>query len=308
MTTIFFSIIIPTYNRAYLLRKAIESVLAQTFSDWELLIVDDGSTDNTKEVVQSYAAKDARIKYIYQKNSERSAARNKGIQKAVGDYICFLDSDDYYLQERLQQLADYLAETKQSTGFFFTGLLVEQSPNEFTRVDFLQDNQSVYDFIATHPIHCQQVCISSNILKQIPFDERFSIGEDSELWLRICNVSSPLYIENQFTVVVVEHEDRSVNLKKYNSALKQLETIRFMLAPNHPGNKVSPQIKKQLLGTCYFSIAKYHIYHSSRVAAIRYMILSLTSDIRSPQWKFRLNILYKLITFSSLRFLRRFVG
>ena len=96
----FYSVIIPTYNRAKLISEAIKSVLEQTFKDWELIIVDDGSTDNTKETVQKFY--DERIKYHYQENQERSAARNTGIDLATGDYLCFLDSDDYYLENHLQ--------------------------------------------------------------------------------------------------------------------------------------------------------------------------------------------------------------
>ena len=95
----FFSVIIPTYNRAGLIGKAIDSVLAQTFADWELLIIDDGSTDNTRQIVEAYT--DRRVKYIYQENAERSAARNNGVAQAAGKYICFLDSDDYCLPDRL---------------------------------------------------------------------------------------------------------------------------------------------------------------------------------------------------------------
>src|ERR1035437_3389515 len=94
-----FSIILPTFNRAHMLSKAIESVLSQSFVNWELLIVDDGSTDNTALLVSNYT--DVRIQYIYQQNQERSAARNNGIVKAKGQYICFLDSDDYFREDHL---------------------------------------------------------------------------------------------------------------------------------------------------------------------------------------------------------------
>jgi len=97
----FFSIIVPTYNRAHLISKAIESVIAQSFVNWELIIVDDGSTDKTMDLIASYQEKDTRIRYIYQENAERSAARNNGIDHAKGEYICFLDSDDYYLKKNL---------------------------------------------------------------------------------------------------------------------------------------------------------------------------------------------------------------
>jgi len=87
------SIIIPTYNRAKFLPRAINSVLRQTYRDWELIIVDDGSTDNTKEVVQPYL-EDKRIQYYYKKNSGAAASRNFGVNKAKFKWITFLDSDD----------------------------------------------------------------------------------------------------------------------------------------------------------------------------------------------------------------------
>ena len=97
--TVFFSIIIPTYNRAHVLAKAIESVINQRYTNWELIIIDDGSNDNTREVVQQF--NDPRINYVYQENTERSQARNNGIKLAKGLYICFLDSDDEYCDNHL---------------------------------------------------------------------------------------------------------------------------------------------------------------------------------------------------------------
>jgi len=92
------SIIIPTYNRARFVTKAIDSVLAQTYTDYELIVVDDGSTDGTKEALQPYMN---RIRYIYQENSGVSAARNRGIIEAKGKWIAFLDSDDEWLPDNL---------------------------------------------------------------------------------------------------------------------------------------------------------------------------------------------------------------
>ena len=102
----FFSIIVPTYNRAQNIKGAIESVLLQTYTSWELIIIDDGSTDHTKEVISKFT--DTRINYIYQKNQERSCARNNGIKVAKGQYICFLDSDDFYLANHLQSFLTHI--------------------------------------------------------------------------------------------------------------------------------------------------------------------------------------------------------
>jgi glycosyltransferase involved in cell wall biosynthesis len=93
------SVIIPTYNRADLLSRAIKSVIAQTYTNWELLVVDDGSTDNTKEVVKEFIKKDKRIKYLWEPNSgSPSKPRNFVAKNAKGEYIAFLDSDDEWSQ------------------------------------------------------------------------------------------------------------------------------------------------------------------------------------------------------------------
>jgi len=89
------SIIIPTYNRTNMVKEAIQSVLEQTYTDYEIIVVDDGSTDNTRETVTALSDK---IIYIYQQNQGRSYARNHGISLAKGDYIAFLDSDDFTCQ------------------------------------------------------------------------------------------------------------------------------------------------------------------------------------------------------------------
>src|SRR5688572_21324050 len=107
----FFSIIIPTYNRADRIAATIHSILAQTFRDFEILIVDDGSTDNTKQVV--YGFTDNRIKYHRKKNEERGAARNAGISMSEGEYITFIDSDDIFYEDHLtvaKQFIDQHAE------------------------------------------------------------------------------------------------------------------------------------------------------------------------------------------------------
>ena len=90
------SIIIPAYNAADYLAQTIESVLNQTYSDFELILIDDGSTDRTREIIKDYQCKDARIKYFYKENGGVSSARNLGLQKATGDFVSFLDSDDLW--------------------------------------------------------------------------------------------------------------------------------------------------------------------------------------------------------------------
>ena len=94
------SVIIPTYNRADMVGDAIQSVIDQTYHSWELIIVDDGSQDNTSEVVAQFS--DPRIRYIYQENKKLPAARNTGIRASSGEYLVFLDSDDLFMPDKLR--------------------------------------------------------------------------------------------------------------------------------------------------------------------------------------------------------------
>lgn len=98
------SIIIPTYNRAYCIRRSIDSILAQTYKDFELIIVDDGSTDETEQIIAEYISSNPAIRYIKTpSNGGVSAARNLGMKEALGEYIAFQDSDDYWLPDKLEK-------------------------------------------------------------------------------------------------------------------------------------------------------------------------------------------------------------
>jgi glycosyltransferase involved in cell wall biosynthesis len=100
------SIVIPSYNQAKYIAYNLDSILAQTYSNFEVIFIDDGSKDNTAEILKNYTEKDSRIKYFYQNNSERAVARSHGISKANGKYICLVDSDDTWLPHKLEtQLA-----------------------------------------------------------------------------------------------------------------------------------------------------------------------------------------------------------
>src|SRR4051794_33477996 len=96
MSTSTVSVVIPTFNRAYCLRRAIDSALGQTWSDLEVVIIDDGSTDDTRQVIDDSHRADGRVKYHYQDNGGVVAARNRGLALAAGGYVALLDSDDIW--------------------------------------------------------------------------------------------------------------------------------------------------------------------------------------------------------------------
>jgi glycosyltransferase involved in cell wall biosynthesis len=132
-----FSVVIPTYNRADFIGIAIKSVVNQSFRNWELIVVDDGSTDNTREVVYSF--KDDRIKYHFQENQELNAARNKGIMLAKGDFITFLDDDDYYLSDYLSQSKTLIDDNGFKTGIYRSGVIIHSEGKEIKGPKYSSD-------------------------------------------------------------------------------------------------------------------------------------------------------------------------
>ncbi len=212
----FFSVIIPTFNRADFLSQTIQSVINQKFQNWECIIVDDGSTDNTKEVVNSF--NDSRIKYFYKKNEERSIARNYGIQQARGQYICFLDSDDLYYPNHLSSLFTKIEGESFPVAILNTGMN-EKRGNEIIKRPVYKES----DF--SHPIYfiwkkfilINSICVHREILKHHKFPTNFSVWEDTHLWLRIA-AQYPFYQIEEVTTQWNVHEAGTVEraFKKVN--------------------------------------------------------------------------------------------
>jgi len=285
-----------------MLPKAIESVLAQTYTDWELLIIDDGSNDNTKEVVELY--RDERIRYIWQENLERSAARNNGIKNAFGKYICFLDSDDYYLSNRLQLLFNSINQLREPIAMLYTGICFENDNVTTPRAELKNNFSNKFDFIIKAIIGVPQVCIASEILKKHKFNSAFHIGEDMELYIRIVDEFPVIYLENQFTVVATDHEGRSVNEKKHNPGKEQQLLLKFIFKKGHPGYSVSGKIKKERISDTYFSISRHYIYNKNRTLAINNLILSVLENARHPQTKHKLYLILKLLIGKKTEYLK----
>lgn len=286
----FFTIVIPTYNRVHLLSKAIESVIAQTYSNWELIVVDDGSTDSTQQLISKFSKNDNRIRYIYQENAERSAARNNGILHAKGEFVCFLDSDDYYLPNHLNNLKDKIID---KSYVYYTGLAVEKEGMISNRIEWVVDGLRQFDDLCMSTIHSQQVCIPLDVAKQFSFNKSIRIGEDLELWIRINEIFPFKYIENSYQVVVLEHDDRSINVR-YNTGAEQLKTYQYIFSKSHPGFSINLDVKQKLLSASHFAIFKYWFHKKNRVKSIYSLIKSIVADPASIQTKFKINLLLQI--------------
>ena len=181
------SVIIPTYNRTALLPRAIRSVLNQSFQDFELIIVNDGSTDNTEEVVKSF--EDNKIRYIrHEKNRGGSAARNTGIKAAQGQYIGLLDDDDEWLPEKLEKQINKFQGLSEGYGVVYSGFsYVYEKKGEIisNNVPMLRGN--VYDSLIKGCILGSPTPVIKKICFQKAgfFDETLPSCQDWDMWIRI---------------------------------------------------------------------------------------------------------------------------
>ncbi len=253
----FFSVVIPAYNRADFLLIATLSLQQQSFPDWEVIIIDDGSTDHTSKVCQRLLEKDGRIKYHYQKNQERSAARNKGIHLSQGEYICFLDSDDYYLPQHLEIFHTKIIEQKRPKAFLYSKA-VAYIRKEYHKGKTLMSGKTPIRIALEDFLYPTSACFHKNILKKIKFPEAYNMWEDTHLFIRVLLEYDFIPIE-AFTTVRVEHEDMSTHDRflSFENMTTLFECVHD-LTQNYLAGK--PKIKKavqkfQYIMFCDFSVA-----------------------------------------------------
>jgi glycosyltransferase involved in cell wall biosynthesis len=295
----FFSVIIPAYNREYLIEETIKSVISQTFENWECIVVDDGSTDNTRNVILSLSEKDQRIKYIYQENAERSAARNNGIRNAKGEYICFLDSDDFYTCEHLQSLQKEISSIKNPIGLFFTGFEeIKKNERHVPPINEFQSQNGI-DYFLTNAIIPARICGHKLIFKEQKFDEDIVIVEDLCLWARIAS-KFPVYQLKQNTVLYSIHEGNSIHLGS-NASEKKLRGLKTFIK-RYPEiiYKADKKNVKRLLTDCHFRIAQSCIHRKLRFGAFRHTLISIFLNVDKTQLKHKLYVLMNLMLFREI--------
>lgn len=217
-----FSVIIPAYNAENFIQRSVRSVLRQTFSDFEIIVVNDGSNDTTYQKVSSIS--DERLIVIDKKNEGVSVARNEGIQRAQGEYICFLDADDEFYPNHLSALAEAIEKYK-DRAFFSTRFCVSMmDDNEKIDMPAVTGKIVYYDNIIEELFRFFEliwtgcVCIRKEMFdKYGMFEPGIRLGEDTDMWERVYVHTGLVAID---TVTVKRNRDYSEATKRYTRSFE----------------------------------------------------------------------------------------
>jgi len=248
------SVIMPAYNSEKYIAASIESVLAQTYLNWELLIVNDGSADKTEKIVKVYADKDFRIKYFYQQNAGQGAARNLALANARGKYVAFLDSDDLWLPIKLEKQICYISESEAdvifSNGYIIHGDIIKAVGT----LDFAIDNCLIFgDDAILRLISGNFIMILSVLVKRKCLDEvggfnasrLIQNAEDYHLWLKLAaNNNKFLYLNDKFFYYRYHPNQSTTNL--YRSRLREINALHdFYYHTGRFGNVLKQAVKEK---------------------------------------------------------------
>jgi glycosyltransferase involved in cell wall biosynthesis len=228
------SVLMPVYNGAKYIAEAIDSIIAQTFSDWELIVYDDGSTDNTEEIVRTYS--DGRIKCF--KNAE-----NKGItptrilliDKAESEYISFLDCDDVATPCKLQKQIDFLEENDNYAVCGSWGIMIDETGRTLKKINLATDNEALRcNLLFSSQFIQSSVVIRKSVLKDEIYNTDFPVAEDYDLWCRLSGIGYKLHNIPQYLVKYRWHgsnisETRQESIHVCTKAIFRRELIKLAI-------------------------------------------------------------------------------
>jgi glycosyltransferase involved in cell wall biosynthesis len=283
------SVVIPAYNAADWVGRAIDSALAQTYTQREILVVDDGSRDATPEVLVAYG--DA-IRVLNQANAGLSSARNLGIQQARGEFVAFLDADDHWLPEKLNRQVRRLRDDPQ-LGFCSTRTRVESPAGvplgswDCPRIE-ASLLRTLFLRHATVAGSGSSVLARRRLFEQAGlFDVNLKSLEDIDMWMRLASLCGYACIDEQLTVIVKSPDSMSGNLDVMRrSALQVMHKNRHLLPPAERG-----RFWQGAYAGVLTDYAKWELRAGRRLDAIRHLLEALA---RAPlaRWKLTLAMLY----------------
>lgn len=256
--TPFFSVIITTYNRPKKLIRAVQSVLDQTYKDFELIIVNDGSQSDYTEVI-NYIEPYSQIRYFFKENEERSVARNYGVDKANGKFICFLDDDDYYLNNHLQVLYNEIEKQNFTEGLYHTysKMLLQDgswSQHKIIQKDNKLTEQEYYLTDGVMTMNCS--CFSKNILIEFPYNPDLTMSEDSNQRIRALS-KYPVYRIPKYTSVY-DFSESSTKQHNLNNLLEYRKTWFLTFKDPLVAPFINKKIRAKTLSHHTLLILNYH--------------------------------------------------
>lgn len=271
------SIIIPTYNRAWTIGITIQSALNQTYKNTEIIIVDDGSNDNTRNIVMEFGS---RISYFFKENAGCSSARNFGINKSKGKYVAFLDSDDFWYENKLEKQV-YFLETHKNFSVCITDIEFVDSNYRVLSRSFLKkiikEDGNIFKYILELPVMtCSYMLVSADILKPSTlFDESFKTANDFDFMLRISKDFSVGVLDTP--LVKYKQNSDSVSLKLFsNNRIRALCKFKNLYPDYYIANK------KLFLK----AESKIHYSYAEDLLVSRYISESLSESLKSLKSKF----------------------
>lgn len=253
---ILLSVVIPTYNRSGYVKSTIESFLNQDYVDFEILVIDDGSTDDTRDIVE--AINDKRVHYFYKKNEERGVARNYGAARAKGKYVTFFDSDDivypWYLSHASMVLNKIGYPECYAQAFEFKNsvpLMPSKIKEHNTSVEIINSRLLKENFLA-----CNGVFIRRDVLSQFGFSEnrKLSGSEDWFLWLQLSCVYK-FYYSPVIGSCLVNHEGRGELNIKPDKLEARLNLLLSLIKQDKYIGQLPKKDKKRVLSSAYFFAA-----------------------------------------------------
>lgn len=281
------SVIIPTYNRAAYLQKALQSVKEQTYQFLEIIVIDDGSTDDTGEMLKNYGGQ---LRYFYQENRGISGARNAGIKRARGKFIAFLDSDDYWLPDKtVQQLAlfkqhpEYALVAARCASIRLDGSYRDK--NRPGKSGWVLEDLFKANFIRTSAAMIKQECFENIGL----FDEELRECEEYDLWLRIA-AQYPVGFINKSLAVYVDNPDGAST----DSLTGRLYRLRVLEKQYLQDNIPAHLYARRIADTCHY-IGRHYIKKGEKERGVQYLLKA--QKLRPAYLK---NIIYIFISYFNI--------
>lgn len=269
---IYFSVIIPVYNRSHLLAETISTILSQTHNSFEIIVVDDGSKEDIKKELLDNFPRENRIRYFYKENGERGAARNFGLKNAAGDFAVFFDSDDWMKPDYLETLRNKLVQDS-SINFLATkyNYLDEAGNEKKATVGGLKEGWYDQNFFLKGNFLACNFCIRIKNFeyKYFPEERELATMEDWLFVLLNLSVSRLFYIDKT-CIQMRMHDERSMsdNQKIIQTKMKAVEWIEKKITLNE-------QQKKQLRGWAYYFCGVHHYLDHRKISSFQSAIKAI---------------------------------